>query len=109
MALYNQPNLTDGIDNIIIDISLAVPQFIPMFLLFIFATIFIGGSIAQKGRTGFADMPMWAVISSMMVVVITMPMTIVLGLINFKILGIVVALSMASFIWLFLDRRNTEI
>lgn len=109
MALYNQPNLTDGIDNALVSIAINVPAFIPMFLVFIYATIFIGGAISQKGRTGFADIPMWATISGISALMITLPMTIISGMLILDVLAIVVTITIASGVWLFLDRRNTEI
>ena len=39
MPLYNTPNLTEGIDEALIDVAIAVPSFIPMFLLFIYGVI----------------------------------------------------------------------
>ena len=109
MPLYDTPNLTSGIDDALIDVAIAVPQFIPMFLLFVYSVIFIGGAISQKTRTGFADMPMWVTISSLAVLMITLPMTITAGMLSLTTLSIVVTLTIASGIWLFLDRRSTEI
>mgnify|MGYP001460601752 CR=1 FL=1 len=109
MALYNQPNLTDGIDQALVDVAIAVPSFVPMFLIFIYATIFIGGAISQKRRTGFADIPMWATISAISTLMISLPMTIISGMLDIDVLALIVTITIASGVWLFLDRRNTEI
>ena len=109
MALYTPPNLSTGIDEAIVGTVEAVPSFTPMFLLFIFGIVFIGGIVSQKRRTGVADMPMWATISSLATMMITLPLTLTSGLIQLDILVIVVVITILSGLWLFLSRNRYEV
>ena len=109
MPLYNPPNLTDGIDEALVDVALAVPSFIPMFLIFIFGTILIGGLIAQRNKTGIADFPQWSVIASISTLMIALPMTLISGMLSLTTFSIIVTITITSGVWLFLDRSNKEI
>ncbi len=109
MPLYTTPNLTTGIDEALIEVAIAVPSFIPMFLIFIFGTILIGGLIAQRNKTGIADFPQWSVIASISTLMISLPMTLVSGLISLTTLSIIVTITITSGVWLFLDRSNREV
>ena len=105
---YTFPNLTEGMDNAIIDTVSAVPSFIPMFLFFVFGVIFIGGSVSQKRRLGTADFPMWATISSLATFMITLPLTLTTGIISLPTLAIVITITIVSGLWLFLSRGRFE-
>jgi F0F1-type ATP synthase assembly protein I len=107
--LYDVPNMSDGMDNALVGIAGEVSIFIPMFLFFVWLVIFLGGSQSQKRRTGSADMGMWATVSSLAVLMITLALTITSGLVNMLTLVIVVIVTILSGAWLFLDRTNKEI
>ena len=109
MALYDIPNMTDGFDNALIDIAGSVSVFTPMFLLFVFGVVFIGGATSQKRRTGTVDMPMWSVIASLSTLMVSLPLTLASGLIQIQVLGILVALVLMGGIWLFLSRNRNEV
>lgn len=109
MAIYNATNLSGGVDSALIDVARNVPTFIPMFLVFIFIVIFMGGSSAQKRRTGYSDMPMWATISSLAVFMMSLILGLKDGLMSLGTLGIVIGITLISGVWLFLDRRSSEI
>ena len=106
---YTQPNLTGGVDDVLIEIATTVPSFINGLLLFIFGVVFFGGVVEQKRRSGYADYPMWFVMSSLATLVVTLILTINKGLINLETLGIVVALTILSGLWFFLSRGRGEI
>ena len=108
MSLYETPNITTGLDAIVVDIVEEVPIFIPMFLFFIFGVIFIGGVISQKKRSGRSDVPMWAVISSTSVLMISMILTLTAGLIQMETLVIVIVVTIFSGLWFFLDKNRYE-
>jgi len=109
MALYDLPNMSAGMDDALIGVVTAVPIFTPMFLLFIFGVVFVGGISSQKKRLGNADIPMWSVIASMSTLMIALPMTLRAGLISLEILAILVAIVLMSGVWLFLDRNKNEV
>ena len=109
LEIYTLPNLSTGIDDAIIDTATAVPVFIPMFLLFIFGIVFLGGFTSQKRRLGNADMPMWATIASLSTLMVSLPLTLVSEIINLTTLSIVVTITIVSGLWLFLSRNRNEI
>ena len=109
MPLYNTPNLSDGIDEALVEVALTVPSFIPMFLIFIFGTILIGGLIAQRSKTGIADFPQWSVIASISTLMVALPMTLISGLLSLTTFSIIVTITITSGVWLFLDRSNKEL
>jgi|TARA_R100000789_G_scaffold2111_2_gene5655 hypothetical protein len=109
MALFTPPNLTGGMDDAIIGTAMAVPIFIPMFLLFVFFVILIGGAIAQNKRIGRMDIPMWATIGALSTLVITLPLTKVEGMIQLETLSIVVVITIMCGFWLFFDRNRNEV
>lgn len=109
MPIYNTPNLTGGIDDAVLDVVTEVSVFTPMFLLFVFAVVFIGGSINQKRRTGFTDLPMWATIASLSTLMITLPLSLTSGLIGLETLVIVVVVTLMSGLWLFMDKNKNEV
>ena len=109
MPLFNQPNLTGGVDQVLVNVATEVPSFIIGLLLFVFGIVFLGGTSTQKRRTGYADIPMWATMSSLATLLITLILTIKQGLISLDTLGIVVAVTIFSGLWLFLSRGRGEI
>ena len=109
MPIYNMPNMTTGVDEAIIDTATAVPVFIPMFLVFVFGIVFLGGVTSQKRRLGVADMPMWAVIASLSTLMVTLPLTLTTSIINLTTLSIVVTITIVSGLWLFLSRNRYEV
>jgi len=48
--LYDVPNATEGIDNILVTTQASVHIFIPMVLFFIWGVIFMSGVLGQKKR-----------------------------------------------------------
>lgn len=106
--LYDMPNMTDGIDDALTGIAGEVHIFMPMFLLFVWFVIFLSGSQAQKRRTGSADMPMWATLSSLATLMITLALTLTSGMINLLTLIIVVSITIITGAWLLLDKSNRE-
>lgn len=113
MAIFNIPNITSagtdtGIDDFIILTIAEVPIFTPMFLLFVFGIVLIGGITAQKRRSATVDLPMWVTMASLSTFMISLPLTLVAGLIDIFTLSIVVSVTLMSGIWLFLDRNRRE-
>ena len=108
MSLYNQPNLTSGIDDAIVSTAQSVPAFPIMILFFIYFMVLIGGSSSQKRRTGSADIPFWNVLASLSVLLISLIMTIGVGMIDLTTLGIVVAITIMSGLWFFLSKARGE-
>lgn len=107
--LYNLPNSTEGLDNIVIQTVNSVPGFTPLLLLFVFFTVFLGGIARQKTRTGTADYPMWCTIASISVFMIALIMSMVEGMIRLDWLVIVTVVTIFSGVWLFLDKRQSEV
>lgn len=107
--LYNLPNSTSGIDTIATQTITAVPAFTPLFLLFIFFLVFIGGSSRQKAKTGTADFPLWSVISSISALLVALLMSTITGIIQLQYLIIVVVVTIFTGVWFFLDRRQSEV
>lgn len=109
MPIYEQPNLTSGFDDLLISLSHSVPAFFPMFLIFVFGVVFIGGIISQRKRTGSSDIAMWAVIASLSTLMTTLPLTLSAGIIEGHILSIVVVVTIFSGIWFFTSQNRNEV
>lgn len=109
MAVYDLPNATSGVDSILVQIVSEVPIFVPMLLVFIFGVILVGGITNQKRRLGSADVPMWITMASLGTLMVSMPLTLIKGLIQTEYLAILVVITIASGLWLFLDRNRNEI
>ena len=109
MALYDIPNMTDGVDVALVEVVQTVPNFLIGLLLFIWGFVFIGGAIAQQRKMGFVDMPLWSDMASISTLLITLILSIKEGLINLDVLGIVVALTVMSGLWLFLSKGKGEV
>lgn len=107
--LYNLPNSTAGIDAIAIQTFSSFPWMTPLIMLFVFFVVFLGGITRQKKRTGTADYPTWSIIASLSTLVIALLFSVSSGFIRLDWLVIVVSLNILSAIWLFLDRKSSEI
>lgn len=105
--LYNFPNATQP-DNILIQTATELPSLIPGFLLFIFFVVFLGGVSRQKSKTGTADYPMWAVVASLSILMLTLIMGMITGLVNVEWTSIVIVITIFCGVWLFLDRKINE-
>jgi len=108
MALYEIPNGTAGIDTALIEVMETVPSFIPALLFFVFMVVFLGGSSAQRKRTGSADTPMWLTMAGISTLMIALPLTITAGLVDLVTLSILVVVTIASGFWFFLSKRRGE-
>lgn len=107
--IYTIPNNSTGLDRIIIDIAAQVPILIPMFMLFTFFLVFLGGISRQKAKTINPDYPMWAVIASICVFLEALFLSVNTGIIKLDWLVIVTVLTIFSGVWFFLDRRTSEL
>jgi uncharacterized membrane protein YhdT len=105
---YEMPNLTNGLDDALTSLATSIPSFVPMLLLFIYLVVMIGGSIAQKNRTGFSDLPLWSLLGSISSLMIALAFSIGTNIINPVVLTIVVTITIANGIWFFLDTNRNE-
>ena len=108
MALYNQPNLTGGMDTAIISTAQAVPSFTIMILVFVYLIVFIGGSAGQKRKGGVADIPFWALLSGLSTTMVALIMNIGAGLLSLTVLSIVISITILSGFWFFMSRGRYE-
>lgn len=106
---YETPNLTGGFDDVVVDLAGGVPSFVPMLLFFIFSIVMIGGSANQFRRSGTTDVPMWMTMAGLVTTSIALLMTLKDGIINLPTLSIVLTVTIASALWLFLSRSRQEI
>ena len=109
MSLYNQPNLTSGIDDALISTAQSVPAFPILILIFTFFMVLLGGSSNQKRRTGSADYPMWSVLAGLTISFLSLLMTLGDGIIDLATLGIVFAVTIMCAVWFFLSKQRGEI
>lgn len=105
--LFTIPNATN-LDEAIVQTS-ATFSFAPLLLLFVFLTVFLGGINRQKARTGTSDYAMWATTAALSTFMIALIMTLTSGLISLEWLVVVVVLTIFCGVWLFLDRKSSEI
>ena len=105
--LYAFPNATTP-DNILVQTITAIPSLVPGFLMFVWFMVFMGGVSRQKARTGTADYPMWAVVSSLAILILSQIMGIIAGMISLEWTVIIVVLTIFSAVWLFLDKKSNE-
>jgi len=108
MTLFDEPNLTGGIDDALISTAQEVPTFPIMILVFVFFTILLGGATAQKKRTGSSDVPMWAVLAGLSTTFLALIMTMGEGIIDLATLGIVIAVTILCGLWFFLSKVRGE-
>lgn len=109
MTIYIQPTLEGGLDQTLIEVARTVPAFPIGLLIFVFGVVFISGTATQKRKTGYADTPMWLVMASVSTLVISLLLTINIGLITLEVLSIVIAINIMSGLWLFLSRGRGEL
>ena len=107
--LYNLPNATDGIDSIMVQVMSVSPALPALLLLFVFLTVFLGGSIRQSTKTGSADFSAWSVVASVSTLIMALLMSVNASFISLDWLIIVIVLNIGSATWFFLSRRQSEI
>lgn len=108
MSLYNLPNATGGMDDILIQVVTEIPSFMVMTTMFIYLFVFIGGMGLQSKRTGLADAPLWSTLGLISASFLNLIFSLGTGIIDPIVLGITIALTMFSALWLFLDRGRNE-
>lgn len=106
--IYEQPNMTGGIDNTLIEIAHSVPAFPIGLLIFVYITVLLGGTAAQTRRTGSADYPLWALLASLSIFLLALIMTIKVGLIDLTVLGIIIAINILTGFWFFMSKGRNE-
>ncbi len=77
--------------------------------LFVWFVVMLGGVGLQTKRLGTADYPMWSVVASLSVFLLALVISVVEGLIRLEWLVIIIVITIFSGVWLFLDRRASEI
>lgn len=107
--IYEQPTLTGGIDEQLIEVAAAVPSFPIGILVFVWGVVFLGGSARQKLKSGYSDMPMWSLMASISTLMIALLMSLAVGVINILVLSIVVSITVLSGLWFFLSKGKGEI
>ena len=107
--LYNLPNSTEGLDAIVVETSTSVPALAPLILAFVFFVIFLGGISRQKARSGTADYPMWSLVASLSIFILSLIMSIIEGLIRLEWLVVVFVITIFSALWFFLGSKPGEI
>jgi uncharacterized membrane protein YoaK (UPF0700 family) len=105
---YDIPNMSGGMDSLLSNFSTAVPVFIPMFLLFVYSVVALGGSIAQRRRTGFSDYPLWSMLGCIAILMVSLGLAIGTNIISPVVLTVVVTITIANGVWLFLDTNRNE-
>tara|TARA_R100001530_G_scaffold127612_1_gene96871 strand:+ start:182 stop:511 length:330 start_codon:yes stop_codon:yes gene_type:complete len=108
MSLYNLPNATGGLDDILVQVVTEIPSFMVMTTLFVYMFVFIVGMGLQTKRTGFADAPLWSTLGLISASFLNLIFSLGTGIINPVVLGITIAFTMFSALWLFLDRGRNE-
>ena len=109
MSLFQQPNLTSGLDDAIVTTSQSVSAFPIMILVFVWMIIFIGGSSNQKRKIGSADYPFWAVLGGISISFLSLIFTLGQGIIDIITLGVVFSVTILCGIWFFLSKVRGEI
>jgi|TARA_Y100000310_G_C20610248_1_gene777631 hypothetical protein len=104
--LYTLPNTTSGVDAIFKEVITEVPVLSPMILVFVFLIVFLGGIMRQNLRGGDADYPMWSVVASLSTFIVALIMSMTTGIIRLDWLIIVLAVTIFSGVWLFLNRST---
>ena len=108
LELYTLPNSTTGIDQIFKQTITALPGLPSLILAFVWFVVFLGGMGQQKLRTGLSEASTWAVIASMSIFLLSLLMTSTTGIISLSTLGVVIAITILSGVWLFFDKRQGE-
>ena len=105
MSLYTLPNATTP-DATIVQIITQVPTFTPLLFAFIFFVVFLGGITRQSLKIGNADYSMWAVIASVITLIVALIMSTTTGFINILWLVVIVVVTIFSGLWFFLDKSG---
>ena len=108
MVLFQQPNLTAGLDDALITTAQNVPAFPIMILVFAFFVVLIGGASSQKKRTGTADIPFWSALAGLSITFLALMMTVGEGLIDLLTLGVVIGVTVLCGLWFFLSKTKGE-
>ena len=107
MVMYDVPNMTGGGDELLYGIATTIPLFTPMFLMFIWFFVVITGSSAQSNRVGYIDFPLWTMMGSMITTMMSLILTLKVGMIDGTTLAIVVSITLLNSLWYFMSRgRN---
>lgn len=107
--LYEVPNSTIGIDQMLVSTQSSISIFIPMILFFVWGLIFLGGIIGQRKRSNYVDTPMWSTLASLTTLMIALPLSIISGLIQLEWLVLIVIMTIMSGFWLFMDKNRSEV
>ena len=108
--LYDLPNATEGLDAVLLQMTTgSFYWFVPLLLFFVWVVVFAGGISRQRIRTGTADYPAWSILASISTLLIALLFSISAGYIRLDWLVIVVVINIFSAIWLFLDRKTSEV
>lgn len=107
--LYNLPNSTSGLDSILVDTVTEIPALAPLLFLFVWFVVALGGIGLQTRRLGSADYPMWCVVASLSTFLVALLMTVIEGLIRIEWFVVIIVITIFSALWLFLDRKQSEI
>ncbi len=108
--LYNLPNATSGMDALLLQLTQgSFYWFVPLIMFFIWTVVFGGGISRQRVRTGSADYSAWATLASISTLLVALLFSLNVGYIRLDWLVIVVVLNIFSAIWLFLDRKASEV
>jgi hypothetical protein len=108
MAIYSDVNLSSGVDTALISIATQIPALPIAVLIFTFIIVLVGGTSAQSRRFGYSDWAMWSLLASLSCLLLSLIMTINLGLIDLGTLGIVIALNILTAFWFFTSRGRFE-
>jgi len=108
MAIYNEVNLTGGMDTALTSTASSVAAFPIMILVFIYCSVLIGGATSQKNKSGNADFPMWATLAGVATTMVALIMGLIPGLINLATTSIVIALTIMAGFWYFLSKGRYE-
>lgn len=106
---YNFPNVTNGLDNALVDLNTTIPSFTPLMLLFVYVIVLLGGINLSYTRRGEADVPLWAMNAGISTTLVSLMMTLKSGLINLTVLTIVVSFTILSAFWFFMSRSKGEV
>ena len=105
MARYEIPALNGtGANEILSEVTSAVPIFVPMLLVFIFFVTFIATYRKQRETSTFTDIPLLATISGVITTVVALILSMGTGLIDMLTLTIVIAATIFFGIWLLASR-----
>ena len=108
MGIFEEPNMTSGIDELLLSTADAVSIFPSMLLTFVFFLIFLGGSSNQKRRSGEGDYPFWAVLSGVGTTMMALVMSL-MSLIDITVLVIVISITLLCAVWFFLSKNKGDL